>query len=68
MDHISNAALYEQVGEKGNEMENRDFEKKKVDELQKRLTNAHASVHHLELVSLYVPLTFNQYFPTPCRP
>lgn len=42
--------LYEQVGEKGNETENREYEKKKVDELQKRLANAHASAYHLELI------------------
>lgn len=43
-------ALYEQVGEKGSEMENREYEKKKVDDLQKRLANAYASTHHLELI------------------
>ncbi|KAL4587868.1 hypothetical protein LXL04_000743 [Taraxacum kok-saghyz] len=43
-------ALYEQVGEKDNERENREYEKKKSDELEKRLANAHASPHHLLLI------------------
>ncbi|XP_023731008.1 sister chromatid cohesion protein SCC4 isoform X2 [Lactuca sativa] len=43
-------ALYEQVGEKANETENREYEKKKADELEKRLANAHASAHHPQLI------------------
>lgn len=43
-------ALYQQVGETGNEMENREYEKKKVEDLQNRLANAHASIHHFELI------------------
>lgn len=50
------AALYEQVGEKANETENREYEKKKADELEKRLANAHASAHHPQLVILSLPL------------
>ncbi|XP_071720041.1 sister chromatid cohesion protein SCC4 [Rutidosis leptorrhynchoides] len=42
--------LYEQVDEKENELENREYEKKKVDELKKRLANARSSAHHLELI------------------
>lgn len=48
---ISNlTALYEQVHEEENEMENREYEKKKIGELQKRLANALASPHHRELI------------------
>nr|GEV31372.1 sister chromatid cohesion protein SCC4-like [Tanacetum cinerariifolium] len=48
---ISNlTALYEQVHEEENEMENREYEKKKTDELRKRLANVHASPHHRELI------------------
>lgn len=43
-------ALYQELGEKGNEMENFEYHKKKSDELQRRLTNAHSSIHHIELV------------------
>ncbi|MFS7987186.1 putative tetratricopeptide-like helical domain superfamily, chromatid cohesion factor MAU2 [Helianthus anomalus] len=43
-------ALYEQVDEKDNETTNREYEKKKVDELQRRLSKARASAHHLELI------------------
>lgn len=48
---FSCAALYQQLGEKGNEMENSEYYNKKADDLQKRLASAHASIHHLELVS-----------------
>ncbi|KAM7521957.1 hypothetical protein LguiA_011859 [Lonicera macranthoides] len=43
-------ALYQQLGEKGNEMENSEYYNKKADDLQKRLASAHASIHHLELI------------------
>ncbi|KAA8543620.1 hypothetical protein F0562_021634 [Nyssa sinensis] len=43
-------ALYQQVGEKGNEMENFEYQKKKADELQKRLADAHSSIYHIELI------------------
>lgn len=43
-------ALYQQLGEKGNETENSEYQSKKADDLQKRLANAHASVHHIELI------------------
>ncbi|KAG7537487.1 Chromatid cohesion factor MAU2 [Arabidopsis suecica] len=44
-------ALYQQLGEKGNEMENEEFRKKKWDELQSRLAEARGSIHHIELVA-----------------
>nr|AGG38121.1 maternal effect uncoordination 2-2 protein [Dimocarpus longan] len=43
-------ALYQQLGERGNEMENDEYRKKKLDELQKRLADAYTSMHHLELI------------------
>ncbi|XP_057961584.1 sister chromatid cohesion protein SCC4 isoform X2 [Malania oleifera] len=42
--------LYQELGELGNEMENSEYQKKKVDELQKRLVDAHSSIHHIELI------------------
>uniref|UniRef100_A0A7N0V5S2 Sister chromatid cohesion protein SCC4 n=1 Tax=Kalanchoe fedtschenkoi TaxID=63787 RepID=A0A7N0V5S2_KALFE len=44
------AALFKDLGEKGSEMENSEFKKKKVEDLQKRLADVRSSVHHLELV------------------
>ncbi|PKI58449.1 hypothetical protein CRG98_021134 [Punica granatum] len=43
-------ALYQEVGEKGNEMENAEYHRKKAGDLQKRLADAHSSIHHIELV------------------
>ncbi|KAK2644662.1 hypothetical protein Ddye_019857 [Dipteronia dyeriana] len=43
-------ALYQQLGEKGNEMENDEYRKKKLDELEKRLADAYSSIHHIELI------------------
>lgn len=43
-------ALYQELGEKGNEMENAEYQSKKADDLQKRLADAHSSIHHIELV------------------
>ncbi|GMH12637.1 hypothetical protein Nepgr_014478 [Nepenthes gracilis] len=43
-------ALYQELGERGNEMENSDYQRKKEDDLQKRLADAHSSIHHIELV------------------
>uniref|UniRef100_A0A5B7BD42 Sister chromatid cohesion protein SCC4 n=1 Tax=Davidia involucrata TaxID=16924 RepID=A0A5B7BD42_DAVIN len=43
-------ALYQQVGEKGSEMENLEYQNKKADELQKRLAGAHSSIYHIELI------------------
>lgn len=42
--------LYQELGEKGNEMENSEFQAKRTEELQKRLADAHASIHHIEIV------------------
>lgn len=43
-------ALYQQLGENGNEMENVEFQNKKMEELQKRLDDARSSIHHIELI------------------
>lgn len=45
------AALYQQVGEKGNEMENVEYQIKKKADMQKRLDDACSSIHHIEIVS-----------------
>ncbi|XP_017983184.1 PREDICTED: uncharacterized protein LOC18591115 isoform X1 [Theobroma cacao] len=41
--------LFQQLGERGNEMENDDYRRKKFDDLQKRLADARSSIHHIEL-------------------
>ncbi|XP_008777742.2 sister chromatid cohesion protein SCC4 isoform X1 [Phoenix dactylifera] len=43
-------ALYREVGERGNEMENSEYERRKEDDLQKRLSEAHSCTHHLDLI------------------
>ncbi|WOL14418.1 hypothetical protein Cni_G23198 [Canna indica] len=43
-------ALYREIGERGNEMENAEYERKKEDDLQKRLSEAHSRIHHLDLI------------------
>ncbi|XP_062081664.1 sister chromatid cohesion protein SCC4 [Humulus lupulus] len=43
-------ALYQELGERGNEMENLEYQRKKMDELQKRLADAHSTSHHIELI------------------
>ncbi|XP_057536923.1 sister chromatid cohesion protein SCC4 isoform X1 [Amaranthus tricolor] len=45
------SALYQELGEVGNETENSDYQKKKIDDLQKRVADAYASIHHLELIN-----------------
>uniref|UniRef100_A0A1D1Z995 MAU2 chromatid cohesion factor n=1 Tax=Anthurium amnicola TaxID=1678845 RepID=A0A1D1Z995_9ARAE len=42
--------LYKEQGERGNEMENAEYERKKEDDLQRKLSEAQASIHHLELI------------------
>ncbi|KAL8516471.1 hypothetical protein ACS0TY_014937 [Phlomoides rotata] len=42
--------LYQQSGEKGSEMENLEYQKKKVEDLQQRLATARSSPHHNELI------------------
>lgn len=44
------SGLYRELGERGNEIENSEYEQKKEDDLQRRLSEAHSSSHHLELV------------------
>ena len=34
-------------------MENAEFQRKKVEDLQKRLADAYSSIHHLELVRAF---------------
>ncbi|PHU07481.1 hypothetical protein BC332_23970 [Capsicum chinense] len=43
--------MYQQLGEKGSEMENHDYKTKKVEDLQKRISNACLSSHHVELIA-----------------
>ncbi|GFS38233.1 tetratricopeptide repeat (TPR)-like superfamily protein [Actinidia rufa] len=43
-------SLYQELGEKGNEMENLEYQNKKVEDLQKRLNDARSSIHHIELI------------------
>lgn len=43
-------ALYKELGERGHELENLEFQKRREDDLQKRLVDAHSSIHHIELV------------------
>ncbi|XP_072979158.1 sister chromatid cohesion protein SCC4 [Typha angustifolia] len=43
-------ALYREMGERGNEMENSEYERKKEDDLQRRLSEAHSRTHHFELI------------------
>ncbi|KAK1271747.1 hypothetical protein QJS04_geneDACA022639 [Acorus gramineus] len=42
--------LYREMNEKANELENSEYERKKEDDLQKRLSDAQSTVWHLELV------------------
>ncbi|KAL5580463.1 hypothetical protein UlMin_012905 [Ulmus minor] len=42
--------LYQELGERGSEMENFEYQRKKVEDLQKRLADAHSSIHHIELI------------------
>ncbi|KAL9272325.1 Sister chromatid cohesion protein SCC4-like protein [Drosera capensis] len=46
----SDLELYHEVGEKENEIENSEYQRKEVDELQKRLADAQSSAHHFELI------------------
>ncbi|KAL2317341.1 hypothetical protein Fmac_031217 [Flemingia macrophylla] len=43
-------ALYKELGERGNEMENAEYQTKKLEDLQRRLVDAHASIYHIELI------------------
>jgi len=51
------AALYQELGERGNEMENVEYQRKKEDEMQRRLADAHSSIHHIELVRAIILLS-----------
>ena len=42
--------LYRELEEKENEMENSDYERKKEDDLQRRLSEAYSHTFHQELV------------------
>jgi len=44
------AELYRELEEKENEMENSDYERKKEDDLQRRLSEAYSHTFHQELV------------------
>lgn len=56
-DTYLNAALFQQLGEKGNEMDNHEYQKKKLEDLQKKLADACSSFHHFELVSTLIFIT-----------
>ncbi|XP_061347513.1 sister chromatid cohesion protein SCC4 isoform X2 [Gastrolobium bilobum] len=43
-------ALYKELGERGNEMENAEYQTKKLEDLHKRLADAHASIYHIEII------------------
>ncbi|PRQ34878.1 putative tetratricopeptide-like helical domain, chromatid cohesion factor MAU2 [Rosa chinensis] len=43
-------ALYQELGEKGSEMENVEFQKSRMDALQQKLIDANSSIHHIELI------------------
>ncbi|CDP04024.1 unnamed protein product [Coffea canephora] len=43
-------SLYQQLGEEGNEMENQEYQKRKVEDLQRRIGEASMSPHHFELI------------------
>lgn len=43
-------ALFQELGERGNEMENSEYERKKEEDLQKRLSEAQSQIHHNELI------------------
>lgn len=53
---IFHVALYQEVGEKGSEMENVEFQKSRMDALQQKLVDAHSSIHHIELVRALISL------------
>ncbi|KAF3323720.1 MAU2 chromatid cohesion factor [Carex littledalei] len=42
--------LYGELGEKENEKENSEYKRKKEDDLQRRLSEAHSQEHHYELI------------------
>ncbi|KAF6139827.1 hypothetical protein GIB67_009674 [Kingdonia uniflora] len=42
--------LYQELSEMGNEMENSEYEREKIDDLQKRLTDARSSIQHIKLI------------------
>ncbi|KAH6836865.1 Tetratricopeptide repeat superfamily protein [Perilla frutescens var. hirtella] len=44
-------ALYQQTGERGSEMENVAYQRRKAEDLQQRLTAARSTVHHNELIA-----------------
>ncbi|CAJ1970797.1 unnamed protein product [Sphenostylis stenocarpa] len=43
-------ALYKELGERGNEMDNTEYQTKKSEDLQRRLADAHASIYHIEII------------------
>jgi MAternally-affected-uncoordination protein len=47
---FAHVALYKELGERGSEMENAEYQTKKLEDLQKRLSDAQASIHHIEIV------------------
>ncbi|XP_031497830.1 sister chromatid cohesion protein SCC4 isoform X1 [Nymphaea colorata] len=47
-------ALYQELGESRSEVENADYERKKIDDLRKRISDAESSPHHLELIGMQI--------------
>ncbi|KAK8596596.1 hypothetical protein V6N13_001210 [Hibiscus sabdariffa] len=52
--------LFQQLGERGNEMENDEYRRKKIDDLQSKLADARSSIYHIELIDK-VKLQVQQY-------
>ncbi|XP_078436815.1 tetratricopeptide repeat (TPR)-like superfamily protein [Wolffia australiana] len=42
--------LYKKLGERGNEMENAEYERKKEEDLQRRLSEAQSTIDHFQLI------------------
>ncbi|KAK4785505.1 hypothetical protein SAY86_002194 [Trapa natans] len=53
-------AMYQELGERGHEMENAEYHQKKMGDLQKKLADAYSSIHHIELVDK-VKVEITQY-------
>ncbi|MBA0609533.1 hypothetical protein Godav_021572 [Gossypium davidsonii] len=53
--------LFQQLGERGNQMENDEYRRKKFDELQSRLADARSSIYHIELVITAILLNISGF-------
>lgn len=59
--NILHAGLFQQLGERGNLMENDEYRRKKSDELQSRLADARSSIYHIELVITAILLNISGF-------